>query len=75
MNDSLAALALIVGGIIALIIGYYGSYYLIFKSKFSEFRECVDAVDVALKDDNVSEIEFRDVWNKCYTFFKNVGVK
>lgn len=75
MDNSLAALALIVGGIISLIIGYYGSYYLIFKTKFNKFRECIDAVDEALKDDNVSEADFRTVWNRCYTFYKNLGVK
>ena len=73
MVEQLEALVLLVTGVIALIVGYYGSYYLIFKQKLSEFRGCVNAVDEALKDDTVSEEEFRDVWNRCYTFFKNLG--
>ena len=73
MVEQLEALVLLVTGVIALIVGYYGSYYLIFKQKLSEFRGCVNAVDEALKDDTVSEEEFRDVWNRCYTFFKNIG--
>ncbi len=73
MVEPLEAFALIAGGIITLIVGYYGSYYLIFKQKLSEFRGCVNAVDEALKDDTVSEEEFREVWNRCYTFFKNIG--
>lgn len=73
MVEPLEALALIIGGIIALIVGYYGSYYLIFKQKLSEFRGCVDAVNDALIDDTVTDAEFRTIWEKCYTFFKNLG--
>ena len=73
MDEPFRTLALIGAALILLIAGYYGSYYLIFKKKLSEFRACIDAVDEALKDNNVTEEEFRIVWDRCYAFFKSIG--
>lgn len=72
MDEPYRTLAFIGGSLILLLAGYYGSYLFIFKKKLSEFRACLDSVDDALKDDKVSEEEFRLVWDRCYTFFKNL---
>lgn len=72
MVEQLEALALLLTGVLGLIAGYYGSNFF-FKKKFSEFRGCVDAVDGAFKDNTLSPEELRNIWNKCYTFFKNIG--
>lgn len=79
MDEPYKTLAFIGASLILLLAGYYGSYYFIFKKKLSEFREklskfspCLESVDDALKDDKVSEEEFRTVWDRCYSFFKNL---
>jgi len=79
MEELYKTLALAIISLLLLLAGYYGSYYLIFKKKLSEFREklskfspCLESVDEALKDDKVSEEEFRIAWDRCYTFFKNL---
>lgn len=72
--DELFKIALIGTGLILIVAGYYASnYYLHFKRKLSELRECFDAVDDALKDDTVSEEEFRKVWERCYAFFMKLS--
>ena len=73
MDEPFRTLVLIVAALILLIAGYYGSYYLYFKKKLSELRACLDAVDDALKDNNVTEEEFRNVWDRCYAFFKKLS--
>ena len=73
MDEPFGTLALIAAALILLIAGYYGSYYLYFKKKLLEFRACIDAVDDALKDNNVTEEEFRLVWDRCYAFFKKLS--
>ena len=73
MEEPFRTLAFIGVSLLLLLAGYYGSYLLIFKKKLSEFRACLDTVDDALKDNNVSEEEFRLAWDRCYTFFKNIG--
>lgn len=72
MEEPYRTLALMGIAAILLLAGYYGSYLLIFKKKLSEFSACLDAVDDALKDDKVSNEEFSTVWDRCYTFFKNL---
>jgi len=72
MEEPYRTIALMVIAAILLLAGYYGSYYLIFKKKLSEFRACLESVDEALKDDKVSNEEFSTVWDRCYSFFKNL---
>ena len=73
MEEPFRTLAFIGVSLLLLLAGYYGSYLLIFKKKLSEFRACLDTVDDALKDNNVSEEEFRLAWDRCYTFFKKLS--
>ena len=73
MDEPFGTLALIAAALILLVAGYYGSYYLFFKKKLSEFRACLDTVDDALKDNNVTEEEFRLAWDRCYAFFKKLS--
>lgn len=73
MEEPYRTIAFIGVSVLLLLAGYYGSYYLHFKKKLSEFRACLDAVDDALKDNKVSEEEFRTVWDRCYAFFKNLS--
>ncbi len=73
MDEPFGTLVLIVAALILLIAGYYGSYYLYFKKKLWEFRACLDAVDDALKDNNVTEEEFRLAWDRCYAFFRKLS--
>lgn len=73
MDEPFKTLALMGIAAILLLAGYYGSYLLIFKKKLSEFRACLDAVDDALKDDKVTEEEFRLVWDRCYAFFRKLS--
>jgi len=73
MDEPFGTLALIAAALILLLAGYYGSYYLYFKNKLSEFRACLDAVDDALKDNNVTEEEFSLAWDRCYAFFKKLS--
>jgi len=72
MEEPYNTLALTIIAAILLLAGYYGSYLFIFKKKLSEFRACIDTVDDAVKDDKVSEEEFRLAWDRCYSFFKNL---
>ncbi len=72
MDEPYKTLALAIIALIIFLAGSYGSYYLVFKKKLSEFRACIESVDDALKDDKVSEEEFRITWDRCYTFFKNL---
>lgn len=72
MEEPYRTIAFIVVSFLLLLAGYYGSYLLIFKKKLSEFRACIDTVDDAVKDDKVSEEEFRLAWDRCYSFFKNL---
>jgi hypothetical protein len=73
MEEPFRTLAVIAVPLILLIAGYYGSYYLCFKKKLSEFRACLDTVDDALKDNNVTEEEFSLAWDRCYAFFKKLS--
>ena len=73
MEEPFRTLTFIGASLILLLAGYYGSYLLIFKKKLSEFRACLDAVDDALKDNNVTEEEFRLAWDRCYAFFKKLS--
>lgn len=59
----------VVGIVISLATGYYGSKWYFFKGKLSTVRTCIDKVDDALKDDKVSEQEYRDIWDNCYKRF------
>lgn len=70
--DTFESLALLLTGVLGLIAGYYGGNFY-FKKKLSELRGCIDAVDNAMKDNNLSKEELIDIWTKCYTFFKNIG--
>ena len=72
MDELFRTIAFIGVSFLLLLAGYYGSYYLIFKKKLSEFSACLDAVDDALKDDKVSNEEFSMIWDRCYLFFKNL---
>ena len=73
MDEPFRTIAFMGVSVLLLLAGYYGSYYLIFKKKLSEFRACIDTVDDALKDNNVSEEEFGLAWDRCYTVFKNLS--
>lgn len=73
MDEPYKTLALAIIALLIFLAGSYGSYYLIFKKKLSEFRACIEAVDEALKDDTVSEEEFSKVWDRCYTFFTKLS--
>ena len=54
---------------ILVIIGYYFGRYVVLKSLLNTFRTCIDRIDDALKDNNVSEEEFKKIWDTCYEGF------
>ena len=37
--------------------------YLVFKYRLKQVRVAVDAVDDAVEDDKVTEVEFRKIWD------------
>jgi hypothetical protein len=49
-----------------IIIAYFFGRYIVLKSLLNKFRICIDRVNDALKDDNVSEKDFKDIWDDCY---------
>lgn len=67
----LTAVAIAIG----IASGYYGSKWYYFKGKLSRIRDCIDAVDEAVKDDAVTEEEFHKAWNACYKIFSKYLVK
>lgn len=54
---------------ILVIIGYYFGRYVVLKSLLDTFRTCIDRIDDALKDNKVSEEEFKKIWEACYERF------
>ncbi len=48
-----------------LIIGAGGSYYLIAKKKISAMRNLIIAIDDAVYDDKITEIEFRTIYESA----------
>lgn len=60
----------IITGAMMVLAGLLGFKWQIVKSKLSEIRQLVDAVDDALYDDSVSEDEFRDIFRKFETIVK-----
>ena len=59
-----------ISSIIAIIVAIgLGCKWLIVKSKFSEFRKIVVAVDDAVKDNNVSKQEFKGIWDAAKKAF------
>lgn len=60
----------VITGIFMVVAGLLGFRWQIVKSKLSEIRQLVDAVDDALYDDSVSEDEFRDIFRKFETVVK-----
>jgi hypothetical protein len=61
-------LSMIFGLIYPLLIlfAYYLGRYIVLESLLNKFRICIDSVDDALKDNNVSEEEFKKIWDDCY---------
>lgn len=44
--------------------------YAIFRKKRHAFRLAVDAVDDALYDDKITEVEYRDIWERFRELFR-----
>jgi len=57
---------------VLLLFAYYIGRYVVLKSILETFRICIDRVDDALKDNNVSEEEFVKIWNDCYIRLKSL---
>lgn len=52
-----------------LIFGYYLGRYVVVKNLLEKFRICIDNIDDAIKDNNISEEDFRKIWDTCYEKF------
>lgn len=51
---------------IFILIGYYYGRFVVLKTLLDTFRVCIDSIDDAVKDNNVSEDQFRKIWDECY---------
>lgn len=54
----------IIIGIFMIATALLGFRWQLAKNKLSEIRKLIDAVDNALYDDNISEEEFREIFQK-----------
>lgn len=54
----------IITGIFMIAAALLGFRWQLAKTKLSEIRKLIDAVDNALYDDNISEEEFREIFQK-----------
>ena len=61
--DNLELAYMIVAAIISIAVILLGARWQLAKKKLSQVRTLIDKVDDALYDDNISEQEFRDIFN------------
>lgn len=46
---------------------YFAYQWRKIKASVAKAHKCLEVVDIALADDNVSEEEFRQIWSRCYS--------
>lgn len=61
--DNLELAYMIVAAIISIAVILLGARWQLAKKKLRQVRTLIDKVDDALYDDNISEQEFRDIFN------------
>jgi hypothetical protein len=68
---NLDTISLIAGAVITIAAVLLGVRWQLAKNKLSEIRKLIDAVDDALRDDSISEEEFREIFQRLMKVVKS----
>jgi hypothetical protein len=66
--SEIETISIIITAIISVLATFF-TQYVLFKRKLHTIREFIDTLDDALKDDTVTEQEYRELWEKFKTIF------
>jgi len=74
MTDIYGVISVVVTFLIGLIVGGVASrtYYKKFKDAVHAVRNCIDDVDDAFADDQISKEEVRQIYEKCFKPIKRL---
>lgn len=62
----------LITSIIAIILAVgFGGFWLRIKTKLSAFRILVDSIDDAVADNDVTEAEFKKIWDSAKALLSN----
>lgn len=64
------AIAQIITGVIVAAIIFVPAGYTLAKRKLKQLIQCLQKVDTAIRDENVTESEIVSIWERCSELWK-----